>query len=135
MKYSVLVGNKYKYYFDSADGKYTSRSYDLICKMVKIIKKKCKGLNCKVYKVLNDFFGHTITVSGLITGVDLINQLSGNNLGDELLISRTMLRAEGDLFLCGTSLDDLKNTLNVEISTVEQDGASFVEALLGIKEV
>lgn len=110
-------------------------SYDFICKMVKIVKKKCKGLNCKVYKILNDFFGHTITVSGLITGIDLINQLTGNDLGENLLISRTMLRSDGDLFLCGTSLSDLKNSLKVDISTVEQDGASFVEALLGIKEV
>ncbi|MBQ3589728.1 MAG: DUF512 domain-containing protein [Clostridia bacterium] len=110
-------------------------SYDFICKMVKKINKKCKNLNCKVYKILNDFFGHTITVSGLVTGIDLINQLTGNDLGEELLISRSMLRSEGDLFLCGTSLEELQKKLNVEVLTVEQDGASFVSSLLGIKEV
>ncbi len=109
-----------------------SASYDFICKMVKKIKKKCKGINCKVYEILNDFFGHTVTVSGLVTGVDLINQLTGNNLGSELLISRSMLRADGDLFLCGTSLENLKKKLNVEITTVEQDGGAFVSAVLGI---
>lgn len=112
-----------------------SASYDFICKMVKKVNKKCKNLNCKVYKILNDFFGHTITVSGLVTGVDLINQLAGNDLGKELLISRSMLRAEGDLFLCGTSIEEIQKQLNVEIVTVEQDGASFVSSLLGIKEV
>ena len=110
-------------------------SYDFICKMVKRVKKQCKNLNCKVYKILNDFFGHTITVSGLITGVDLINQLTGNELGEELLISRSMLRSEGDLFLCGTSVEELQKELKVKVITVEQDGASFVSSLLGIKEV
>ena len=110
-------------------------SYEFICKMVKKIQKKCKGINCKVYNILNDFFGHTITVSGLITGVDLINQLTGSNLGEELLISRSMLRAEGDMFLCGTTLNELQKELGVSISVVEQDGASFVSALLGNKEV
>ena len=107
-------------------------SYDFICKMVNKIKKKCKGLNCEVYEILNDFFGHTITVSGLITGVDLINQLSGSNLGETLYISRSTLRSEGDLFLCGTSVDELEKQLNVKVEAVEQDGASFVSKLLGL---
>ena len=84
---------------------------------------------------MNDFFVHSITVSGLVTGIDLINQLTGNDLGEELLISRSMLRSEGDLFLCGTSLEELQKKLNVEVLTVEQDGASFVSSVLGIKEV
>ena len=53
---------------------------------------------------------------------------------DELLISRSMLRDEGDLFLCQTSLKDLKEKLGVEVTPIEQDGASFVMGLLGIKE-
>lgn len=110
-------------------------SYPFICRLVKKIQKKCKGLDCRVYEIFNDFFGHTVTVSGLITGVDLINQLAGNNLGDELHISKSMLRAEGDLFLCGTSLEELERELNVKVIPDEQDGASFVASLLGIKEV
>ena len=109
-------------------------SYEFICKMVDKIKKKCKGINCKVYEILNDFFGHTITVSGLITGVDLLNQLSSNDLGEELLISRSALRAEGDLFLCGTALDELEESLNIKIRTVKQDGGAFASAVLGISD-
>ena len=110
-------------------------SYPFISKLVKRLQRKCKGLDCKVYEIMNDFFGHTVTVSGLITGVDLINQLAGNNLGNELYISKSMLRADGDLFLCGTSILELESELNVKIVPVEQDGASFVASLLGIKEV
>ena len=107
-------------------------AYDFICKIVEAVKKQCKNLKCNVYKIENDFFGHTITVSGLITGVDLINQLKGKALGEELLISRSMLRSEGDLFLCGTSLEELENKLGVNVTPIEQDGACLVEGLLGI---
>jgi putative radical SAM enzyme (TIGR03279 family) len=107
-------------------------AYDFISKIVKCVQKHCKNLKCNVYKIENDFFGHTITVSGLITGIDLVNQLNGKELGDELLISRSMLRSEGDLFLCGTSLEELENKLGVKVTPIEQDGACFVEGLLGI---
>ena len=107
-------------------------AYDFISGIVKKVKDKCKNLDCTVYRVKNDFFGHSITVSGLITGVDLINQLKDKDLGTELLISKSMLRSEGDLFLCSTSLEELQNTLGVKVTPIEQDGASFVEGLLGL---
>ena len=108
-------------------------AYEFISSIVKKVQRVCPNLSCNIYKIENDFFGHTITVAGLITGKDLINQLSGKDLGSELLISRTMLRSEGDLFLCGTSLDELGNILGVDVKPVMQDGACFVEALLGIE--
>ena len=108
-------------------------AYDFICKMMTKIQKKCKKIKCNVYKIENDFFGHTITVAGLITGKDLVNQLKDKPLGDELLISRSMLRSDGDLFLCGMSLDELKETLKVNVLPTECDGASFAMAVLGIE--
>ena len=110
-------------------------AYDFIRKMAKKIQKKCKGVRCKVYKIYNDFFGHSITVSGLITGVDLENQLKENSLEDALILPRNMLRAEGDLFLCGMSKDELSQKLGVKIEIADTDGASFVSAVLGLKEV
>lgn len=107
-------------------------AFDFISKIVNNVQEKCKNLKCNIYDIKNDFFGHTITVSGLITGIDLINQLKDKDLGDELLISRSMLRSEGDLFLCGTSLSELEKRLGVKVTPIEQDGASFVEGLLGL---
>jgi NifB/MoaA-like Fe-S oxidoreductase len=46
-----------------------------------------------------------------------------------------MLRAEGDLFLCGTSVEDLSKELKTKIEIANTDGAAFVEAILGLKEV
>lgn len=105
-------------------------SYPFLSKLVKSIKKKCKALDCNVYEIKNDFFGHSITVSGLITGTDLLSQLKDKKLGTELHISKSMLRSEGDLFLCGMSIDELENKLNVKIVPDEQDGAAFVESLI-----
>lgn len=109
-------------------------SYSFICDMVAKIQRKCKNISCNVYKIVNDFFGHTITVSGLVTGVDMINQLKDKELNDELLISRSMLRAEGDLFLCGTSLEELEKELKTGVTVTECDGASFVLSVLGLEE-
>ncbi|MBQ9744400.1 MAG: DUF512 domain-containing protein [Clostridia bacterium] len=110
-------------------------SYDFISRMVKKLQKKCRKIKCNVYRIENDYFGHTITVSGLITGVDLEKQLKYKELFDELILPRNMLRAEGDLFLCGTSVDELSNKLAVKIGIAETNGADFVEAILGLKEV
>ena len=107
-------------------------AYEFMCQSVRRIQQECKNVKCNVYKIDNDFFGHTITVAGLITGVDLISQLKGKELGTELLISRTMLRSEGDLFLCNSSIADVENGLGVKVTPVMQDGAGFVEAVLGI---
>ena len=107
-------------------------AYDLICKMVFKIQKKFKKVNCRVYKIVNDFFGHTITVNGLVTGKDILNQLNGKELGNELIIAKNMLRSEGDLFLCGTSKEELSEKLNVKLKISGTDGASFVDAILGI---
>ena len=109
-------------------------AYSFICDMVNKIRKKCKNLSCKVYEIKNDFFGHSITVSGLITGKDLSNQLSDKDLGQELLISKSMLRSEQDLFLCGMSIDELKRILNTNVIATDCDGAGFAMAVLGIKE-
>ena len=110
-------------------------AYDFICKMASKIHKKCRNITINVYKIVNDFFGHSITVSGLITGVDLITQLKDKELGEELILPRNILRAEGDLFLCGTSVEELEKSLNTKIRIAETYGDHFVEAALGLQEV
>ena len=42
---------------------------------MKSLVSKVDGVDAKVEVINNDFFGHSITVSGLITGGDIINQL------------------------------------------------------------
>ena len=100
-----------------------------------ISEKLCKvvqGLQVKVYKIKNEFFGETITVSGLITGSDIINQLKDQDLGDILLIPRSMMKADEDIFLDNITIKDLEKALNVEVQISEIDGKSFVKNVVGI---
>lgn len=86
----------------------------------------------QVIPILNRFFGETITVTGLITAGDLIDQLKDKDLGDELLISKQMLKADEPIFLDDMHLDDVKAALNINITPTANDGFEYLDAVLGI---
>lgn len=100
-------------------------------KLLSLAKEKCPNLRGTVYSIENDFFGHTVDVAGLITGRDLIAQLSGKQLGKRLLISATMLRHGGDVFLDDITPQQVEQALGVELICVPQDGAALVRAMFG----
>lgn len=97
---------------------------------VEKIKRVCYNLDCSVYTVKNNFFGGEVTVAGLLTGVDMAEQLAGRDLGDELLIPPSTLRAEGDLFLCGHTPEWLSEKLGVRVRTAGSSPSEFISALL-----
>ncbi len=106
-------------------------AYQMMRGLIDELEKKCPDIKCNLYVIKNNFFGGQVTVTGLLTGIDIAEQLQGKALGDTLYLSRTTLRAEGDLFLCGMSPDELSEKLGgVNIEFVENDGASLVEKLL-----
>ena len=84
--------------------------------------KERPGLQIRVYAVKNRFFGGQVTVTGLLTGRDIAAQLRGLPLGEALYLSRTTLRAEGDLFLDGMTPAELEEALGVPVRFVENDG-------------
>ena len=90
---------------------------------------KWHNLVCRVYPIRNDFFGEKITVSGLVTGSDIINQLKGKDLGEELLVPANMLRFERDMFLDNVTVTELEEELKVEVVITEGDGADFINKL------
>ena len=91
------------------------------------------GVRGQVVAIVNDFFGHTIDVAGLITGGDLIAQLKGRDLGERLLIPVNMLRHGGDVFLDDVRVPDVEAALGVPVTVVEQDGFDLLDAILGRK--
>ena len=105
-------------------------AYNFILSLVERLKAVSPSLDCKVYKIRNDFFGHNITVAGLITGRDIISQLEGKPLGERLLIPSVMLRHERDRFLDDVTTDELSERLGVELVAVESSGAEFIEKIL-----
>lgn len=88
------------------------------------------GFKINVYKIQNEFFGNTVTVAGLITGGDLINQLKDKNLGDRLLITRNMLKHGENIFLDDVTVDDVEKALNVPVIPVHDSGEEFITNLL-----
>ena len=106
-------------------------AYPLITEIVDKCKQKWDNLECKVYKIKNNFFGEKITVAGLVTATDIKEQLKGEILGEELLIPAVMLRKEGDMFLDSITLNELSRDLGVKITPVDNDGYSLIDALLG----
>ena len=106
-------------------------AYDMIYKVTRELEDVCSKIKIHVYKIKNNFFGGEVTVTGLLTGKDLFEQLAGRELGEELLLSRTMLRSEGDLFLCGETPEGLSEKLGVPIHFTENDGADFLFSILG----
>ena len=106
-------------------------SYDMIKRCCDALEEKCPHIGVTVYKIINNFFGGEVTVTGLLTCKDLFEQLYDKPLGEELLLSKTMLRAEGDLFLCGETPEGLSEKLGVDLRFTENDGADFLFSLLG----
>ncbi len=100
-------------------------------KLVCMAREKYDTINGKVYPIVNDFFGHSINVSGLITGQDLIRQLKGKDLGERLLISQNMIRREEKDFLDDVTLQQASEALGVPIYPIEQDGFALWDAMSG----
>lgn len=89
-----------------------------------------EGLKLDFYPIRNDFFGEDITVAGLVTGGDIIKQLSGKDLGDLLLIPECMLRAGENVFLDDVTTDELEKTLQVKTHIVKSSVQYFTEIFL-----
>ena len=88
------------------------------------------GVQTAVQPIRNTFFGETVTVTGLITGGDLKEQLKDAD-EDEILLCGNTLRAEGDLFLDDMPLSQLRAALKPPITLVPNEGDALFSALLG----
>ncbi len=107
-------------------------AYGLLDSLVQRTKQVFPDLDCEVAPVANRFFGENITVAGLLTGADLMEQLAGRELGDTLLIPAVMLRHEGDCFLDDVTPAEVEKRLGVRIVPVENDGEKLLKAVTGI---
>lgn len=107
-------------------------AFPTLSKLAKKAEERFPQLKCNAYSIRNDFFGETITVTGLITAQDLIAQLKNKELGTELLISSAMLRSGTEDFLDDLTVTDVENALNIKIKPTANDGYELLDAILGI---
>ncbi len=106
---------------------------EYIKKMAQTLEKRYNGLRIHVYAIENDFFGENVTVTGLLTGKDIYGQLKDQELGSELLISRSMLKSGEELFLDDYTVEELNRSLGIKITVVENDGADLIKKIMCIK--
>ncbi|MBQ7075382.1 MAG: DUF512 domain-containing protein, partial [Clostridia bacterium] len=78
----------------------------------------------------NDFFGNTITVAGLLTGKDIVEQLKEKDLGEVLILPEVLLNYDRVL-LDDYSISDIEKALDIKVITVPNDGAKLKEIIGG----
>ena len=103
-------------------------------RIMSMINEKFPNITINTRAIKNNFFGGGVNVSGLVTGGDLIDQLRGDDLGDRLIITSSMLHFENDLFLDDVSTDDVERELGVTLVPVNNNGNDLVEAVIAGKD-
>lgn len=138
-----LLQNEFKEAYDALSGDDKERevsvatgllSYPLIKSMSERLEKKYPNTKIHVYGIKNDFFGEKITVSGLITGQDLVGQLKGRPLGNRLLLPCNMVRTQEQDFLDDMTREQVEDALQVETDIVKSSGQDFIEAILQVEK-
>lgn len=109
-------------------------AFDLIDELCKKAESIFPWLTVHVYKIKNNFFGESVTVAGLLTGTDLLDQLKGKPLGSELLYPPAMLKADEEIFLDDMTPATLTERLGVPCLPAGKDGANFLHCLLETTE-
>jgi putative radical SAM enzyme (TIGR03279 family) len=126
-EYSKLEGDNREHTVSIATG---VSAYNYIKGMALRLEEKYPKMNINVYKIINHFFGPRITVSGLLTGKDLMEQLKNEKLGDKLLLPCNILRSGEDVFLDDITLSELESTLQVKVDIVKSSGRDFVNSVI-----
>lgn len=125
---SVIEGDEIERSLSIATG---AASFEFILSLAEKIKNKFINTEIHVYLINNDFFGENITVSGLLTGRDIIKQLTGKSLGNVLFIPENSLRDGDTVFLDDIDIKDVERKLNVTVLGLSSNGEKFIKEVLG----
>lgn len=102
----------------------------VICQLAEKIMAKFPKIKVHLYTITNQFFGTQITVAGLLTGGDIIDQLKGHEIGDCLLLPEVLLRNGETVLLDDVEVLDIENALQTKIRIVQSDGKSFIDSII-----
>lgn len=134
-----LLEEEFREAYEGAEGDQRKREVSIatgllaapyIQRMAEQLAVKYPKTEIHVYPIRNDFFGELITVSGLITGQDLIRQLRGRELGERLLLPCNMFRSGEEVFLDDVTLSEVEEALQVEAYIVKSSGRDLMEAVI-----
>lgn len=102
-------------------------AYPYIKKIAEQLMELIPGVKIQVYEIVNHFFGERITVSGLLTGQDIISQLQDKELLGQLILPENVLRSGEDVFLDDITLSQLGKSLQVSVNIVKSSGYEFID--------
>ncbi len=105
-------------------------AYPYVKQMTDVLMERFPGLSLHVYAITNHFFGERITVSGLLTGSDMIEQLKGQRLGERILLPQNVLRSGEDYFLDDITVAEMEKALQVKVDIVKSSGYDFVHTII-----
>ncbi|MGN0157131.1 MAG: DUF512 domain-containing protein, partial [Lachnospiraceae bacterium] len=109
--------------------------YPYILKMATKLMELCPSKKIQVIPITNHFFGEKITVTGLLTGQDIVEQCQGKSLGNRLLLPENVLRSGEMILLDDMTVEELKNALQVPVDIVKSSGYDFVDAIFAESEM
>jgi putative radical SAM enzyme (TIGR03279 family) len=104
-------------------------AYKEIAEAAKKISSKNSAINLKVKKIINNYFGQTITVAGLLTGKDIIEQLSTEEVGNFVIIPKNMLKSGESIFLDDITIDDLERELYRKVLVCDYTGEDLIQII------
>lgn len=94
------------------------------------VRERYPNVRVQVLPVKNKFFGEQITVAGLLTGQDLIEQLKGRDLGERLLLTSHMLKSGEPVFLDDRTVEEVENALQTKVFIVESSGNDLIKGMI-----
>ena len=113
----------------------TGESFYPVLKQMSDMAVEKYGDKVKIYihKVKNEFFGGNVSVTGLLTGTDLVNQLKGKLKTERLCLCKDMLSDNADIFLDDMTVPQLESELSTNVEFYTNDGYDLLSGIL--KEV
>ena len=103
----------------------------IIEELFEYIQKRFSFTRINFYVIANEYFGKEITVTGLLTGQDIVKQIKDKKLGNHIYLPENVLRSGEDVFLDNMTLLELQTALQVPVDIVKSSGCDFVDILLG----
>lgn len=104
--------------------------YPTICWAAEQLGTKFPNMDIRVVCISNHFFGEQITVTGLLTATDIIEQLKGLELGSRVILPSVVLKADEDVFLDDITLEDVQKALQVPVHIVKSNGMGFIQTVI-----
>ncbi len=91
--------------------------------------KSVEGLTLDLFKVENKFFGPEVTVTGLLTGKDIVKTILGKTRADCLLVPNVVLRNGSDVFLDNVTLKDLSESLGMDVKVINPTPEGLIKGI------